>query len=97
MVMTDRFDTDPYDFDGGGFDGEQPESYAGNQEIPLKYIHIDRETKAARLIVFEIDPDTLVPVKHWIPKSESALGSTGIIWVSKWLVYEKGIELYSNE
>ena len=66
--------------------------YAGNQEIPLKYIHIDRETPAARLIVFEIDPDTLVPVKHWIPKSESALGSTGIIWVSKWLVYEKGLE-----
>ena len=91
-MLTDEWDREHIE---GYYDGEFEST--GSDEVPLKYLHIARETKAARLIVFEIDPDTLKPIEQWMPKSESALGSPHIIWVSRWLVEEKDLSTYLEE
>lgn len=64
-------------------------------EIKLKYFSLGRETKLARMVVFEITK-TLDSVEFWIPKSVSALGENNTIWVQKWFVDTNELGVYEK-
>lgn len=85
------------DFENDYEPGMEDNFNDNNDQIPLKYLTIPRETKLARLVVFEIVSDSLKPVQEWIPKTVSALGSPGVIWVDEWFVEKHDLFLYAEE
>lgn len=67
----------------------------GGEDIELKYLSIGRETKLARIVVFEITK-TLDNVEFWLPKSQTSLGPDNTIWVPRWLVEQNDLWAYEK-
>ena len=75
--------SDWYDYD------DEPQEL----DFVLDYISINRETKQAWLVQFEMT-ESLEYVEAWLPKSQCALLPKMQIQVPAWLVYEKDLEQY---
>lgn len=67
-----------------------------SDEIPIRYLHKERETPMAYLLTFELFGDFSKPVQAWLPKSQCSFGSKGIIYVPQWLVDDKELEAYEE-